>query len=193
MLIGLAGVTSTGKTTLAGAIQDEFGFRVVILNKISRQEIYDFTGFDNLTDKDLYRLSNEHRAKFDVGRCMLQMRREEDASLEPIDSFKFKAPAVIVDGCAIVKAAYMIYLSGQFMKPDVLDNMVHQVLEHCVKTYKSIFFLPVTRMPFTVADHRYFSAEWVRKGQDAILWRLLFRELGTKIPIGLYVMLFSMI
>lgn len=177
MIIGLAGVTSTGKSTLAGTIKDEFGDRVQILDKISRQEIYDYADFDDLTDKDLHRLSIDMRVHFDVARCKLQMKKEILCGVG-------RYAPLVIDGCAIVKVAYLIYLSGQYMVPKELDDLVAEVIEHCVKNYKAIFFLPVTRMPFTVADHRYFSSEWVRKGQDAILWRLLFREIGPKIDLN---------
>ena len=75
MLIGLAGVTSTGKTTLAGAIKDEFGDSVSILNKISRQEIYEYIGHPEF-NPNLAECSNKERIMFDTGRCLLQMKKE---------------------------------------------------------------------------------------------------------------------
>jgi len=185
MLIGLAGVTSTGKTTLTGSIKEEFGDRVKILDKISRIEIYQHMGHSEM-NPDLPACSNEQRVIFDVGRCVLQMAKEREMYERYHDSANVKQPAIVIDGCAIVKAAYMIFLSGQFMKPETLDAMVHEVIDHCVTYYKSIFFLPVTRMPFTAADHRYFSSEYVRKGQDAILWRLLFREIGPRMDVNIF-------
>jgi hypothetical protein len=181
MLIGLAGVTSTGKTTIATAIKERYGDRINIIEKISRKEILDyveerfeykkgtFTGVNDLT-----LLSEDDRASFDIGRVELQMKAE-DAFAQNSDR------PTIIDGCTLVKIAYLIYLSApaivQYLGEDMLTSIIEKGLEHCNKYYSSIFYLPVTRLPFKEADHRLFKNEYIRTGQDAILNRLMTTKL----------------
>lgn len=176
MLIGLAGVTSTGKTTMATAIRNRYGKNVVILDKISREKIFNFGQMD--CPHDLTKATNKQRATFDMNRILLQMKCEKDLS-------NSKVP-VIVDGCALVKAAYAIYLSApfivQYYDEEILTTLIQQCIDHVNLCYSSIFYLPVTRLPFTEADHRVFKNKYIRTGQDAIL-RTLFDELDEHISI----------
>lgn len=175
MLIGLAGVTSTGKTTMANAIREHFGNRVNVLDKISRKDIYDYFGNGNL-NPDLRMLSQEDRIQFDVNRVLLQVKKENELI------FGTKIP-LFVDGCSLVKIVYLIYLSGQFMDDQSLKKTVEWGIEHVNKKYDALFYLPVTRLPFTEADHRLFRSEYVRTAQDSLLNRLITTKLNPSIKV----------
>lgn len=186
MIIGLAGVTSTGKTTMANAIKERYGNKVLVQEKISRQEIYEYAHF-GIRDNDLRKLSNKERAVFDIARVELQMQSE----LHMFNWIK-NTPSLtnkfgVIDGCTLVKIAYLIYLSAPFIVEyfgnDKLTEIIEKGLEHCNKHYSTIFYLPVTRLPFKEADHRLFKNEYIRTGQDAILNRLMTTKLNDSVNI----------
>lgn len=178
MLIGLAGVTSTGKSTMANAIKEHFGDKVVVIDKVSRATIYDHIGFPKETSTDLRQLSQEDRIKFDMGRVAVQIGIE----IQTIKDNPANIP-VIVDGCAFLKMIYLIHLSGQFMDAKSLDKTVEDTLYYINNVYHSIFYLPVTRLSFTAADHRLFSSEYVRTLQDAMLQRMLTTKLRASLNV----------
>src|SRR5579864_4315995 len=165
MLIGLAGVTSTGKTTMATAIKERYGNRIIVQEKISRQEIYEYAQFGR-KDNDLRKLTNKERAIFDVARVELQMKKEGLLIGQLIHNENIKA--AVIDGCTLVKIAYLIYLSAPFIVEyfgdDKLTDIIERGLLHCNKYYNSIFYLPVYRLPFAEADHRLFKNEYIRTG-----------------------------
>jgi len=187
MMIGLAGVTSTGKTTMANAIKERYGNRVVVQEKISRREIFKFRYAKDgyiLNSEDLRKLTNKERAMFDISRVELQMKKESDL----LEKFRLHDPIpIIIDGCTLVKIAYLIYLSAPFIVEyfgeDMLTEIVEEGLAHCNKYYSSIFYLPVTRLPFKEADHRVFKNEYIRTGQDAILNRLMTTKIKPMMDI----------
>lgn len=192
MLIGLAGVTSTGKTTMAAAIKEHYGNRVVVQDKISRKEIYSYVadntrsneGFHQYTNSNIQELTNRQRALFDIGRVNLQMKKEKDLLDEELQA---ENRPVIIDGCTLVKITYLIYLSAPFIVEYFGDNKLTEIVEkglaHCNQYYSSIFYLPVTRLPFAEADHRLFKNEYIRTGQDAILNRLLATKIKHSVDI----------
>lgn len=199
MIIGLAGVTSTGKTTMATAIKERYGNAVEILWKIPRTTVFDairahvesspsfyetFVGHGmeyarssaTKIPHDLTQATDYQRALFDLFRLRVQMSMEARASKLGITT--------IVDGCSIVKAAYMLYLSApavvQYFSDNLLTELVDQTIKFTNETFSSIFYLPFQRVPFQKADHRVFKNKFIRMSQDAILHRLLSTELARE-------------
>jgi hypothetical protein len=163
---------------MATAIKERYGDRVGVLGKISRQRIFDSAqiGPGNLRGcpHDLRLATEEQRANFDMHRVQMQMLAEKELQMANLTYF--------VDGAALVKLAYMLYLSApklvQMYGQSTMDALCRQVINHCNLLYSSIFYLPVTRIPFVDADHRLFKSKWIRTAQDAILHRLISTEIS---------------
>ena len=82
VLIGIAGGTGSGKTTLANRLKKTFGDDVVLLC----QDYY-YNSFDNLSFEAKLGLNFDHPAAFDAGLLIEQLKKLKD--FQPIDRPKY--------------------------------------------------------------------------------------------------------
>jgi uridine kinase len=82
VLIGIAGGTGSGKTTLANRLKKTFGDDVVLLC----QDYY-YNSFDNLSFEEKKGLNFDHPAAFDSGLLIEQLQKLKD--FQPIDRPKY--------------------------------------------------------------------------------------------------------
>jgi uridine kinase len=82
VLIGIAGGTGSGKTTLANRLKKTFGDDVVLLC----QDYY-YNSFDNLSFEEKKGLNFDHPAAFDSGLLIEQLQKLKD--FQPIDRQKY--------------------------------------------------------------------------------------------------------
>jgi hypothetical protein len=156
MKIAIAGVSSTGKSTLAKAVAERTG-----MNLLWEQDVLD-AAFA-YCDRVEYKLTTRYMPDFTAA----DVAMFERGFIEYLYDYDSKHPSYITDASPTNTISYMLSLCYAGFSEDELSQHYTQILKWA-KTFDAIFYLPFGLLP-TVNDGRRIVNRNFLRMQDCLL------------------------